>query len=86
MVYFLNSKVKTHTGKVLQSLFNENQEKIVILAYSMVSRRSPLVSIQKRSSYYPGYFELNSRTLAILESFLFIFEINFFFRKTFFYQ
>ena len=50
MVYFLNSKVKTHTGKVLQSLFNENQEKIVILAYSMVSRRSPQVEQELRTS------------------------------------
>ena len=47
MVYFLNSKVKNHTGEVLQSLFNENQEKIVILGYSMVSRRSPHYSLKK---------------------------------------
>ena len=42
MVYFLNSKVKTHTEYALQYIFDENQEKIVILGYSIVSRRSPL--------------------------------------------
>ena len=41
MVYFLNSKVKTHTEDALQYIFDENQEKIVILGYSIVSRRSP---------------------------------------------
>ena len=42
MVYFLNSKVKTHTEDALQYIFDENKEKIVILGYSIVSRRSPL--------------------------------------------
>ena len=41
MVYFLNSKVKTHTEDALQYIFDENKEKIVILGYSIVSRRSP---------------------------------------------
>ena len=45
MVYFLNSKVKTHTEDALQYIFDENREKIVILGYSIVSRRSPLWSI-----------------------------------------
>ena len=42
MVFFLNSKVKTHTEDALQYIFDENKEKIVILGYSIVSRRSPL--------------------------------------------
>jgi hypothetical protein len=41
MVFFLNSKVKTHTEDALQYIFDENKEKIVILGYSIVSRRSP---------------------------------------------
>ena len=44
MVYFLNSKVKTHTEDALQYIFDENKEKIVILGYSIVSRRSPQLS------------------------------------------
>ena len=43
MVYFLNSKVKTYAEDALQYIFDENSEKIVILGYSIVSRRSPLV-------------------------------------------
>ena len=39
MVYFLNSKVKAHTEDALQYIFDENQEKIVILGYSIVLRR-----------------------------------------------
>ena len=42
MVFFLNSKVKTHTEDALPYIFDENKEKIVILGYSIVSRRSPL--------------------------------------------
>ena len=42
MVYFLNSKVKTHAEDPLQYIFDENKEKIVVLGYSIVSRRSPL--------------------------------------------
>ena len=41
MVYFPNIKVKTHAEDALQSLFDENQEKIVILGSSIVLRRSP---------------------------------------------
>ena len=41
MLYFPNSKVKTHTEDALQYIFDENKEKIVILGYSIVSRRSP---------------------------------------------
>ena len=41
MVFFLNSKVKTHTEDTLQYIFDENKEKNVILGYSIVSRRSP---------------------------------------------
>ena len=47
MVYFLNSKVKTHTEDALQYIFDENKEKFVILGYSIVSRRSPLLFIKK---------------------------------------
>ena len=46
MVFFLNSKVKTHTEDALQYIFDENKEKIVILGYSIVSRRSPPISLQ----------------------------------------
>lgn len=42
MVYFLNSKVKIHAEDPLQYIFDENKEKIVVLGYSIVSRRSPL--------------------------------------------
>ena len=44
MVYFLNSKVKTHTEDTLKYLFAENEEKNVILGYSIVLRRSPQVT------------------------------------------
>ena len=44
MVFFLNSKVKTHTEDLLQYIFDENKEKIVILGYNIVLRRSPLQS------------------------------------------
>ena len=40
MVYFLNSKVKIHAEDPLQYIFDENKEKIVVLGYSIVSRRS----------------------------------------------
>ena len=43
MIYFLNSYVETHTEDTLQSLFHE-EEKNVILGYSMVSGRSPPVT------------------------------------------
>ena len=42
MVFFLNSKVKTHTEDALKYIFDEKKEKNVILGYSIVSRRSPL--------------------------------------------
>ena len=41
MVYFLNSKVKTHTEDALQYIFDENKEKNVIFGYNIVSRRYP---------------------------------------------
>ena len=41
MVYFLNSKVKTHAEEALQCVFDENYEKFVILGYSIILRRSP---------------------------------------------
>ena len=41
MVYYLNSKVKIHAEDPLQYIFDENKEKIVVLGYSIVSRRSP---------------------------------------------
>ena len=45
MVYFLNTKGKTHAEDTLQFLFNENLEKIVILGFSIVLRRSPHHSV-----------------------------------------
>ena len=52
MVYFLNSKVKIHAEDPLQYIFDENKEKIVVLGYSIVSRRSPpLVASQGKVSY-----------------------------------
>ena len=54
MVYFLNSKVKTHTEDALQYIFDENKEKIVILGYSIVSRRSPPVACFKMTMGPPN--------------------------------
>ena len=45
MVFFLKSKVKTHTEDALQYIFDENKVKIVILGYSIVSRRSSLMLV-----------------------------------------
>ena len=42
MVYFLNSKVKTHAEDALQYIFDENYEKNVILGCSIMLGRSPL--------------------------------------------
>ena len=52
MVYFLNSKVKTHTEDALQYIFDENKEKIGILGYSIVSWRSP----QQSYPFFPIVF------------------------------
>ena len=52
MVFFLSSKVKTHREDALQYIFDENKEKIVILGYSIVSRRSPLVFTLHRISVF----------------------------------
>ena len=41
MIFFLNSGVKTHTEDALEYIFDENEEKIEILGYSIVLRRSP---------------------------------------------
>ena len=45
MVFFPNSKVKTNTEDAQQYIFDENKEKIVILGYIIVSRRSPQQSV-----------------------------------------
>ena len=44
MIYFLNIKVKINAEETLQSLFDENQEKNVLLGFSIVLRRSPALS------------------------------------------
>ena len=60
MVFFLNSKVKTHTEDALQYIFDENKEKIVILGYSIVSKRSPLVS--RKISFLVGEKKKKNKT------------------------
>ena len=40
-------KVKTHTEDALQYIFDENKEKIVILGYGIVLRRSPQGSLSR---------------------------------------
>ena len=50
MVYFLHSKVKTHAEEALQYIFDEHEEKNIILGYSMVLRRSPLLQREGEDS------------------------------------